>query len=502
MPLADIRRSARCLFLLFFFFLHPAWARPTPQAAEETSPSLVAGPSEALTTAARLGLRDLTVVHVDARDDLWPAPTPEQVEKARRLLDAGRFDAFDEAGRLFARESRRLYGMRNVLAMGHRLGIVREVYWVIPTTEAPDPKMLENLANFLNGRSLPSSDAPNADLKIAGSCLKGTISGVPVVIGRLSDFPATASPLWLDIDLSFFPELYKNPVASSYVGLLASFVDALEKRHPHPSLTTISYGEIDIGNRHLGPMLARLLAEPNLLEKAPPQSWTKREDAAYQEFFQQFEEASRTYAALLESQPDDPDLHYSLAMAQLQTGDEKNARSHLARAADLDPAYILGYMSAAAFFEKKKRPELAEKFLKSARERAPDNPLILETLADYTFTLGRPAEAAELYRRIIDLDHATALTHAKLGESLFQAERYAEAARAYRRAIELRRERREAPLPFSVWLHLGEALEKQGRGDKALETYREALRLYPELPTQVGSELKRRIENLRDRKKE
>jgi tetratricopeptide (TPR) repeat protein len=116
--------------------------------------------------------------------------------------------------------------------------------------------------------------------------------------------------------------------------------------------------------------------------------------------------------------------------------------------------------------------------------------------------MGRPGEAAELYRRLIELDHATALTHAKLGECLFQSARYAEAARAYRSALELHRERKEAPLPFSVWLQLGEALEKQGRGDKALETYREAQRLYSELPPQVDSELKGRIENLQGGKEE
>jgi predicted O-linked N-acetylglucosamine transferase (SPINDLY family) len=101
---------------------------------------------------------------------------------------------------------------------------------------------------------------------------------------------------------------------------------------------------------------------------------------------------------------------------------------------------------------------------------------------------GRFAEAAEGYRRALQLGPNPAEVHTNLGVALARLGRLEEAAASYRRAVELRPDYAEAHS------NLGNALQGQGKLEEAVASYRRALQLrpgYAKAHTNLGSALQK-----------
>jgi len=111
----------------------------------------------------------------------------------------------------------------------------------------------------------------------------------------------------------------------------------------------------------------------------------------------------------------------------------------------------------------------------------PDPPGIAGSAADAWYERAvlleaeAPAEAAEAYRRALQLDPMHADAHVNLGRLLHEDGALALAEAHYRNAMAAE------PGNERAWYNLGVALEDQGNPDAAVEAYEEALRLDPDL---------------------
>lgn len=114
--------------------------------------------------------------------------------------------------------------------------------------------------------------------------------------------------------------------------------------------------------------------------------------------------------------------------------------------------------------------------LQRAAALLPTDSGVLQSLAGELMRLGRAAEAAACYARIVRLLPEDAMAHYNLGVACQRLQRLPEAEANYRQALRL--------LPDFALGHynLGTVLEDLGRKDDAENCYREALRLQPVFP--------------------
>lgn len=101
-------------------------------------------------------------------------------------------------------------------------------------------------------------------------------------------------------------------------------------------------------------------------------------------------------------------------------------------------------------------------------------PELLVAVADFHFRKEHPAEALELYKELIDLNHADADTFQKAGYCLQKEKRYKEAISAYLKADILK--------PDHVWTirHLATCYRQTRDFASALEYYKKAEAIQPE----------------------
>jgi tetratricopeptide (TPR) repeat protein len=116
----------------------------------------------------------------------------------------------------------------------------------------------------------------------------------------------------------------------------------------------------------------------------------------------------------------------------------------------------------------------AERFARSTVERFPDNDRAWRLLGDALRQTGRSAEAADAWRRSVNLNSAPDLEF-ELGKLCNELGRFVDAERYLRRAVDSR----------DGWFHaltqLGIALGSSGRSSEAIEAFDQALRVKPNM---------------------
>ncbi len=121
-----------------------------------------------------------------------------------------------------------------------------------------------------------------------------------------------------------------------------------------------------------------------------------------------------------------------------------------------------------------KLTEAAQSYRRSL-EMAPDYADSLYNLGIILRELGQPEEAERCFRRAAEIDPRDADALAHLATLLHEARRFEEGGRAYRQALEI------APGNAYLWLGLGNLLGQTGQADEAARCFSEALRRDPAL---------------------
>jgi tetratricopeptide (TPR) repeat protein len=325
---------------------------------------------------------------------------------------------------------------------------------------------------------------------------------VPVTIGLLRHFKPNNTPLWVDIELDYFSPLYKNPVSSSYLGLLSGFVSAYQKLDTEPKLLTITYGNADgqlpIHSRFLGPWLQTLLTEPQLLEGKPANTWLSKEEALYQHFFIQSDEAITSYGSILQQEPGNADAHYSLGILLAKIGQTDQTFRSLQNASKIDPAYGLGFLDAVSALPDQAKVELSTQLYKDAHDSSYASPLVLRAAALAAQEQSDHARAIILLQQLANSGDDSPLIKAMLGDSQMQSGNLQEAVTAFRAAIaSLRSTPQSLQLP-TLWLKLASAQEQLHDPQSAIDSYREYLKLFPHDDPQRITQVKEHLQTLKN----
>ncbi|MRR39391.1 hypothetical protein EG829_33050, partial [bacterium] len=234
-------------------------------------PLLVEDHSEALAHWAEKGIRDAVLINVDTHDDMrWmPEEKIEALREIYRTRDWRRFKEVEGQG------DGSLYHIGNWIYAGGRLGMFREVYWVIPfevlSMEDPDAKMRRFLKDY------GFNDQEIQTFSLIDGRFRGTFHGVPLTVCDIGSLPDIAAPLLLSIDTDFFPP-YSTVHEKSYLPSLHELFKALNGKKYRVLDTVVSYSvNGDFLPPHLrwvGDTIGMILEQPALMDAEPAELLT------------------------------------------------------------------------------------------------------------------------------------------------------------------------------------------------------------------------------------
>jgi tetratricopeptide (TPR) repeat protein len=191
--------------------------------------------SGALLHWARLGVRDAVVLHLDAHADLQAIPGAK-LQRIRQLYQQRDWHGLQAVE---GAEEDDLYHLGNFFRAAAHVGMVREIYWVIPFGYHHSSEREGWLRALLKGYDLPPGelDAFRFD---ADDCYSGSAHGVFLHVCDPDQLPVIEEPILLSLDADFFPP-YAGYKKSGRTAAVEQTLRALAARHYDYHDVVVSY---------------------------------------------------------------------------------------------------------------------------------------------------------------------------------------------------------------------------------------------------------------------
>lgn len=226
----------------------------------------------ALSHWAEQGKRDAVLINIDTHDDFrWiPDAKLTALGEIYRRRDWQSFRGDDQVA------DRNLYHIGNWIYAGARLGIFREIYWVIPYNYFSLANPDRELRQFLHSYAVSEEDIKTFALR--NNRFQGVCHGMPVTICGLESLPDISAPLLLSLDVDFFPT-YSSQYKSPYLAAIHSMFDALSSKNYRIDSAVLCYsvnGDYYLPPhlRWVGDTVKQALERPGLLNESPSELLT------------------------------------------------------------------------------------------------------------------------------------------------------------------------------------------------------------------------------------
>ncbi|MDO3378752.1 tetratricopeptide repeat protein [Geoalkalibacter halelectricus] len=280
------------------------------------------------------------------------------------------------------------------------------VVWLLPTTASVESLDLDIFRRQLVETGILSAPEAESLVVIPGG-FGLTLAGVPVDALVPEYLPRLSGPLALHVDLSYFQILYRNEVKSPVFELMRQTLADLPLSDWDLRAATLSLGQgegrVSADMRFLGHRLARIFAEPDMLQRPPPRPWHEHGDILYLATFLEMDrvlDAAREAAARWE---EDAPLQFELYRALRTRRAGSEALDTLGRVVALDPGYAVEYLNLAALARTRELPDQELRMLKLSAAQDPRNPFPLLRMAEIHLDLGQTAAAEKLLTELAAL---------------------------------------------------------------------------------------------------
>lgn len=361
---------------------------------------LAAEPSESLCSWYKAGLRGMTLVQMAARPsiDSPRLDPPADSERLRAVLDRESCEDVRERTGFHLRQDA-FCDTDNFILPAFQLGVVRELWWVIPTRQSISPEEFERFKEWLRGAfSLPEEFVDS--LRQDGREMRGVYRGLGVHAVTLGDLPAFKEPVLVAIDAEYFTRIYDNPAKEAMLSILAGFFATLRDRkldsdHVVVSSSVLS-GQVPAAFAYLGSWLRDYLAAPDRFREGPPETWVMQSRTERLDFMLARDQALEVAESLAGKAPGSAAPWFFRAQVSASRGEADDTKEFMAEAVRRDPEYRAGYVALAAAFEEQQKHEESRALLEDGRARFPDDLTLGLTLINVYLSQGLPAEAATL----------------------------------------------------------------------------------------------------------
>lgn len=185
-------------------------------------------------------------------------------------------------------------------------------------------------------------------------------------------------------------------------------------------------------------------------------------------------EAVESYREALALEPQDPKLHYSLAIALAKLGNSAAEQRELTKAIELDPKFSQAHNQLGLSLLQAGKLADAEREFRQALDSDPQSADALNNLGTVLGREGKDDEAEGLFRRAVIVDPQAPLGFVNLGLTLAAEKKYSEAEQQFQNALELDAN------SVNALTALGMLQDKVGRPSESVVTFRKLAALHPE----------------------
>ena len=222
--------------------------------------------SQFLAHWAEKGIRDAVLINIDTHDDIRWIPE-NKIDVLRDIYKRGDWKQFRTVDG-FTDSS--LYHIGNWIYAGSRLGMFREIYWVVPYNGLTKDDSELNMRQILTQYEF--SDQEIQTFSVINRRFRGSFHGIPLTVCDIDSLPDINSPLLLSIDTDFFPP-YSATHEKSYLPALHAVFQALYNKKYQLLDAAVCYS---INNNYLpthlrwiGDAIGMILEQPALINDQP-----------------------------------------------------------------------------------------------------------------------------------------------------------------------------------------------------------------------------------------
>jgi len=365
-------------------------------------------PSGALCQWYKEGKRGMTLVRISSKPDILSAGfmlTPDR-EILKRELET------KSCGELSPRtsyhlQSDALYTVDDYVYPAFLLGVVSEVWWVVPSKTAVPEEDLEKFKGWLQARyAFPNEFIKS--LQYSDGIIKGKFNGMPINMTIIENLPSFEQPVLLDVDTDYFSALYENPVKESMLSLLGRTRLLLNDKNLKIDMATISSSNqtpvMSVLFNYLREYLYEIFTDPDKFSDGPPQSWKTQNEIEYQDYMLARDDALKEAEKLIKDLPEKPWPYFDVAWINVERGNFEEAKKHLEKAVELDEFYARGYFALASQLYQDKKHDQWIALMDEAIEKHPNRLELYVNAADALVDLEKFEKAASYYEGAVKVN--------------------------------------------------------------------------------------------------
>jgi tetratricopeptide (TPR) repeat protein len=359
------------------------------------NPLIVEDHSEALAHWAKRGVRGAVLINFDAHDDIRWIPDVK-IGDLREFYRRGDWQHFRQAD-TFANEG--LYNVGNWIYAGARLGVFREIYWVLPVPYFAEGISESRLRQFLASCGFSAEDVQSFTLR--NNQFRGSFRGIPFTLCGLESLPVITEPLLLSIDTDFF-RTYSTQYRAAFLPALHAVFGALSRMNYRIGDAVVAYsinGDfLHPHHRWVGDTVALILGKPGLINDPPSEPLLllqKIENAYRANNPTEMLALADPYLALHPL----PSLLLYKAYAHMQQGDHEKAYAAAMASCRTDRLYCSGAVYIGAFYAAKGEHLKAERFFRGGFAVNPNMRYGLFQYANCLRKIGKLREAISYYEK-------------------------------------------------------------------------------------------------------
>ena len=264
------------VFLLVVAFVQKTFSQKCPVLGVDGLEHVVSleDHSEALLHWAQEGIQNAVLLNIDAHDDMRVI-SGDKISRLRKIYGRGDWEglrAADTGG------EQGLYHVGNFIYAAAKLGIVNNVYWVIPFDYFSSPNREQDLQAFLRTYGFPEDAVKTFRSKGGRVC--GVYREIPVHVCGIENLPDIDAPLLLSIDVDFIPPLARSQGPDETSALITLF-EALHKKKYKIKDALMAYsvngGYLSVTERWIGLQCLDLLKHPEMVGRPLPRVWLLRQ---------------------------------------------------------------------------------------------------------------------------------------------------------------------------------------------------------------------------------
>jgi tetratricopeptide (TPR) repeat protein len=357
---------------------------------------LVEDHCEVLGYWAKRKVTEAVLVNLDLHDDFrWIADS--KIEELRSIARRQDWQRFQTAGNA---SENGLYHIANWIYAGAKLGMFKEIIWVIPHNYLAQENPCAVLGRML--QTVQFSDEDIRTFTLNENRFQGTFYGIPVTICGIEALPTIHQPILLSICMDFFPAFSINH-RSSFLNSLALVFEALYTMNYQIQDAVVSYsvnGDYYLQPHHrwIGDTTGKILNSPELIRNPPSEQLN---------VLQQIEDAYRAangqeMLALVKSglsRYPTAAIYLYQAYAYMLCGDADNAFSSAMSSCRTDKAYQTALPFLGIIYYNKSEYTVAEKFFRAGIAANAEMPNGLFFFGNCLRKLGKNTEAISIYEK-------------------------------------------------------------------------------------------------------